>query len=175
MVPPVASYGSFLGIPGPEWHAALNDFPMVLVLSSVVFDLWGTAKNRESLSWAGYWCVIAGAAMGILAAVSGLLIEEGIEQTAEVSRLIEIHETLGLSLTGLFIGLAGWRIWRKNVFSAVERQSYTMASVVGTLALIWQSHLGGTMVYRHAAGIPSGVLQTELRVRADTALQAQER
>jgi uncharacterized membrane protein len=113
--------------------------------------------------------------MGILAAVSGLLIEEGIEQTAEVSRIIEIHETLGLSLTGLFIGLAGWRIWRKNVFSAAERQSYTMASVVGTLALIWQSHLGGTMVYRHAAGIPSGVLQTELRARADTALRAQER
>ena len=169
------TYGSFLGVPGAEWHAALNDFPVVLILASVAFDLWGAAKKRDSLGWAAYWCLGAGAATSILAVVSGLLIEDGIEKTPDVSRLTESHETLGLSLGALFIALATWRVWRKNAFSAAERQSYIMAAAVGALALVWQSHLGGTMVYRHAAGIPSAVLQTELRSRADTTRQAKER
>ena len=165
-----------LGISGPEWHAALNDFPVVLILSSVVFDLCGSSRQRDALFWAAYWCLIGGTAGAIVAAVSGLLVEDDIEKTAEVRRLIETHETLGLSVAGLFIALSAWRIWRKNAFTPTERQSYTVAAIAGALALVWQSHVGGTMVYRHAAGISSDVMRTELRERAtDTLSQAGER
>jgi uncharacterized membrane protein len=158
----------FLGIPGPQWHAALNDFPVVLLLASVVFDLWGSAKQNETLGWAGYWCLAAGAATAVLAVVSGLLVEDSIEKTRVVDRIIETHETLGITVGVVLLGLAGWRIWRKNRLSPQERQSYTMVSVVAALAGIWLSHLGGTMVFHHAAGIPSTILQMELRERADS-------
>jgi uncharacterized membrane protein len=162
----------FLGLTGPEWHAALNDFPVVLLLASVVFDLWGSAKNKETLGWAGYWCLVAGAATGVFAVISGLLVEDAIEKTRAVDRIIETHETLGISVGVVLVALAGWRIWRKNRLSTQERQSYTMVSIVGAIAGLWLSHLGGTMVYRHAAGIPSEVLRTELRDRTDS-VQAQ--
>ncbi|MBI4499876.1 MAG: DUF2231 domain-containing protein [Gemmatimonadetes bacterium] len=158
-----------------EWHAALNDFPPALFVASVVFDLWGVARRREALVAAGYWCLLAAGVTAVFALASGLLAEENVQQTAEVGRIVETHETLGIALTILLAGLAGWRVWRKNHFSEPERQSYTMVSIVGALAMLWLAHLGGTMVYRHAAGIPSDVLRTELRDRADTATRPAER
>ena len=158
-----------------EWHAALNDFPPALLLASVVFDLAGAAKHRETLKAAGYWSLVAGSASAIVAMISGLLAEQRVDRTAAVDRLIETHETLGITLTILFVGLAAWRVWRRNHFSAPEQQSYTVTAVVGVLALLWTAHLGGIMVYRHAAGIPGSVLQTELRERADSSAPTGER
>jgi uncharacterized membrane protein len=169
------SHGTFLGLSGPEWHAALNDFPPALIIASVVFDIWGSAKSRESLIQAAYWCLIAGAGMAVLALVSGLLVEERIDQTPAVHRIVETHETLAIALTVVFAALATWRIWRKNLFSRAERQSYTIVALAGALATLWLAHLGGTMVYRHAAGISSDVLQAELRERADSGSRTSER
>ena len=151
-----------------ELHAALNDFPPALIVASVVFDLWGAAKRRDDFFTVSYWCLIAGAAMGILAVASGLLAEDQVRQTPVTHQILENHETLGIALGALFAALAGWRIWRKNALSPVERQSYTMISLTGALAMLWLAHLGGTLVYRHAAGVPSDVLQQELRERADS-------
>lgn len=151
-----------------ELHAALNDFPPALIVASVVFDLWGAAKKRDEFSTVAYWCLLGGAAMGVLAVVTGLLAEDQVQQTAVTHQIIENHETLGIGLEVLFVGLAGWRIWRKNAFSATERQSYTMISLTGALAILWLSHLGGTLVYRHAAGVPSDLLRQEIRDREDT-------
>ena len=151
-----------------ELHAALNDFPPVLIVVSVVFDLWGAAKKRNEFFTVGYWCLVAGATMGILAVVSGLLAEDQVEQTISTHQILENHEWLGIGLGALFVGLAAWRIWRKNSFSEAEKQSYTMISLTGALALLWLSHLGGTLVYRHAAGVPSDLLQQEIRERADS-------
>ena len=158
-----------------EWHAALNDFPPALLLASVVFDLVGAAKSRDTLKAAGYWCLVAGAGMATVAVVSGLLAEDAVEKTAAVDRMIDTHEMLAISVTVLFVGLAAWRIWRRNRFSVQEQQSYTMASVVGMLVLLWAAHLGGTMVYRHAAGIPTDILRAETKDRSDSAPRAVER
>ena len=155
-----------------ELHAALNDFPPALIVASVAFDLWGAAKKRDELLTVGYWCLVAGAAMGILAVVSGLLAEDLVQQTPTTHQILENHESLGIGLGVLFVGLAAWRIWRKNSFSQVEKQSYTMISLTGALALLWLSHLGGTMVYQHAAGVPTDRLQQEIRERADSTSRA---
>ena len=151
-----------------ELHAALNDFPPALIVASVVFDLWGIAKKRDEFLIVSYWCLIAGGAMCILAVVSGLLAEDQVQQTSTTHQILENHETLGIALGVLFVGLAGWRIWRKNAFSPAERQSYTVISLTGALAMLWLSHLGGTMVYQHAAGVPTDLLQQEIRARADS-------
>jgi uncharacterized membrane protein len=107
--------------------------------------------------------------MSVLAIVSGLLAEDQVQQTRVTHQIVENHETLGIGLGILFAGLAAWRIWRRNTFSAAERQSYTMISLTGALALLWLSHLGGTLVYQHAAAVPTDVLQQEIRERSDSA------
>jgi len=89
-----------------------------------------------------------------------------VEQTPEVHRLLETHEVIGIVLALIYLALAGWRLWRRNRFSVPEQQSYTMTSVVAALALLWTAHLGGTMVFEHAAGIPTRVLEAEIEARA---------
>src|SRR5258705_6995026 len=119
------THGTFLWLPGAEWHAALNDFPPALIVASLVFDLWGRARKKETLLWAGYWCLNAGAAMAILAVVSGLMVEGGVEQTRSVHQIIEMHETLGIALTILFSALPVWRFWGKNQFRQTGNAPYT--------------------------------------------------
>ena len=75
----------------------------------MVFDLWGAGGKKESLIAAAHWCLVAAGAMALLAMTSGLLAEEQVEQTVEVHRLLETHETLGITVTGVLVALAAWR------------------------------------------------------------------
>jgi len=136
-----------------QWHSALNDFPVALLVASVAFDLAASGPRRASLQSAAYWSLVAGAGAAILAAISGLITAYSVEPTPAFLQTLQTHRVLGLTITALFAALAGWRIWRKNVFSVAEQQSYIMAALVGALVLLWTAHLGGTMVYRHGVGV----------------------
>ena len=136
-----------------ELHAALNDFPVALLVASVGFDLAASGPRRASLQSAAYWSLIAGAAAAILAVVTGLIAATRVESKPALDQILQTHRALGIALALLFAGLAAWRIWRKNTFSVPEQQSYIMAAVVGALILLWTAHLGGTMVFRQGAGV----------------------
>lgn len=148
-----------------EWHAALNDLPPALLLASVVFDLLGSATKREGLRVTGFWTLVAGTAGAVAAVVSGLVAEETIEHGEAVHQVMERHETLALSVAGLFVLLTAWRVWRRGNLGPAERPSYLVAASVGALGIIWVAHLGGTIVFRHGGGIPSAVMQEALRER----------
>lgn len=148
-----------------EWHAAINDLPPALLLASVIFDLLGSATGRDGLKSAGFWSLVGGAIGGLAAAASGLIAEETIEHGEAVHRVMETHETLALSVTGLFVVLAAWRIWRRGNLGPAERPPYLVAATVGALGIIWVAHLGGTIVFRHGGGIPSTVMEEALRER----------
>lgn len=149
-----------------QWHAALNDFPSILFLLALLFDLAGEATKRDTLRTAGFWTLIAGAAGGVAALVSGLIAEESIEHGGAVHLVMERHETLAISVTVLFVLLAGWRIWRRGRFVSAERPVYLTISTVGVLAVLWTAHLGGSMVYEYGGGIPTEVLEGALEERA---------
>jgi len=148
-----------------ELHAALNDLPPALLLASVVFDLLGDATKREGLKVAGFWTLVAGTVGAAGAVVSGLVAEKTIEHGEAIHRVMERHEFLALSVGGLFLVLAAWRIWRRGNLGPAERPSYLVAATVGALGILWVAHLGGTIVFRHGGGIPSAVMQEALRER----------
>src|SRR3989338_6212389 len=104
-----------------EWHAALNDLPPAPLLASVIFDWLGSATKRDSLKAAGFWALVAGAA---LAVTSGLLAEGSIEHGETVHRVMERHETWAIAVGVGFAMLAAWRIWRKGVLGPQERPTY---------------------------------------------------
>lgn len=148
-----------------EWHAALNDLPPALLLASVAFDLLGGATKREGLKVAGFWTLVAGTVGAAGAVVSGLLAEKTIEHGEAVHLVMERHKVLALSVGGLFLVLAGWRIWRHGNLGPAEQPPYLVAATVGALGIIWVAHIGGTIVFRHGGGIPSAVMQEALRER----------
>jgi uncharacterized membrane protein len=157
----------FLFNTAAEWHAALNDLPPTLFASSVAFDLLGSWFRRDSLKAAGFWSLVGGVLGAVLAVASGLIAEDRIQHSEVVHQIMEVHETWAISVSIGFAVLAAWRIWRRSTLPGGERGIYLVLASVGALAMLYTAHLGGTMVFRHGAGVPTAAMEQELKGRAE--------
>lgn len=149
-----------------EFHSAINDLPIALLLMSLVFDISGSWTKRESLKAAGFWCLVVGAAGALLALITGLRAEASIEHGGTVHIVMERHKTMAIAITVMFSALAAWRIWRRGRMGPQERPTYLAATAFSALILFWGAHLGGTIVYRHGGGIPTEVMDAAMADRA---------
>jgi len=155
-----------LGYDWPRLHAALNDLPVALLLAAVVLDLLAVITKRLWFRQVGVWTMLVGAIGGAVAVLSGLQAEEHISHGEAVHRVMETHEQLGLITLGLFGVLTLWRIVRESRMAARERALSLVLSIVGVGFLVATGVYGGKLVFEHAAGIPTKVLQAELQERA---------
>jgi len=156
-----------LGYDWPRLHAALNDLPAALLLVAVLFDLASVLLGRPALRVAGFWTLIAGAVGGVLAVISGLQAEEHIAHGEAVHQLMGTHEDLAFVTLGIFAVVALWRILRESRMASTERALVLAVSVCGTGVLVATAVYGGKMVFEHAAGIPTAVLQEEMHERSE--------
>jgi hypothetical protein len=79
---------------------------------------------------------------------------------------METHETLGLITLGTFGLLALWRILRERRMGSGERSLSIILTLAGAGVLFATGIYGGRLVFDHAAGIPTTVLEAELKDRA---------
>jgi uncharacterized membrane protein len=149
----------------PRLHALLNDLPIALLVTAVLFDLIAIATRREAFRQVSFWTLVVGAVGGALAVISGLQAEEYIAHGEAVHRVMETHETLGLITLGVFGVLTVWRLARERRMGTGERSLATILSLGGIGVLIATGLYGGKLVFDHAAGVPSKVLEAELRER----------
>lgn len=156
-----------LGYDWPRLHAALNDLPAALLLIAVLFELASLALRRPALRVAGFWTLVAGAIGGVLAVVSGLQAEEHIAHGEAVHQVMETHEELALITLGIFTVVALWRIFRESRMGSGERTAVLVLSLGGLVVLITTAVYGGKLVFDHAAGIPTPVLQAEMHERVE--------
>lgn len=155
-----------LGYDWPRLHAALNDLPIALLLTAVLFDLLALATRRESFRQVSFWTLVVGAVGGAGAVLSGLQAEEYISHGDAVHRVMETHELLGFITLGVFGLLALWRIVRDRRMGSGERTMGVIVSLAGAGVLFATGLYGGRLVFEHAAGIPTAALQAELRERS---------
>jgi uncharacterized membrane protein len=156
-----------LGYDWPRLHAALNDLPAALLLGAVLFDIAGAVTGRAALRTAGFWTLVLGAVGAVAAVISGLQAEDHIEHGEAVHRVMETHEKLALITLSVFAVIALWRIVRENRMSSIERGISLAVSVAGVGLLLATAVYGGRLVFEHAAGIPTEVLQEEMHERAE--------
>jgi uncharacterized membrane protein len=134
-------------------------------VAAVLFDLIGLATRRPGFVQVGFWTMLAGGVGGVVAVLSGLQAEEYIAHGDAVHRVMETHEQLGLITLGVFGVLILWRIVRERRMAGGERAASIVLSLAGIAVLVATGLYGGRLVFEHAAGIPTPVLQAELQER----------
>lgn len=156
-----------LGYDWPRLHALLNDFPIALLVTAVFFDLLALATRRVGLRLVSFSLLLVGALGAIAAVVSGLQAEDHIDHGEAVHQAMETHEQFALISLGVFGVLALWRLFRERRMGAGERSVTLIASLGGVGVLFATGLYGGRLMFEHAAGIPSKVLQEELHERSE--------
>jgi uncharacterized membrane protein len=155
------------GYDWPRLHAALNDLPPALLLVAVLFELASVLLNRPTFRVVGFWTLITGAVGGVLAVLSGLQAEEHIAHGEAVHRIMETHEKLAFITLGIFAVVAVWRIVRESRMGGTERGVVLALSLGGLAVLLVTAAYGGKLVFEHAAGVPTPVLEAEMHERAE--------
>lgn len=155
------------GYDWPRLHAALNDLPTALLVTAVLFDLLASITRRPTFRQVAFWTLMVGVLGAGAAVVSGLQAEDKIAHGEAVHQLMGTHEDLALITLGAFAVLALWRIAREKRMASTERAVVVALSVGGLGLVVATGVYGGKLVFEHAAGIPSPVLETELHERAE--------
>ncbi len=169
-----------------ELHPIIVHFPIALLIVGVLLDFLALFLRRAHLVAAASWCLGFGA-LGLLAAeLSGQLIEDHVNR-ALAGNLLEMHKAFALSTVITFVTLFVLRIlwlspqilsFLSPAIPMAERVGksirmgvpvlgsnsrlligiYLLLSVGGIVLLAITGYLGGTMVYDHGVGTPSGML-----------------
>ena len=155
------------GYDWPRLHAALNDLPTALLVAAVFFDLVGTVTCRAPFRQVGFWTLVLGVLGAGAAVLTGLQAEGEIAHGEAVHRVMERHEQLGLVTLGVFAVLALWRIAREGRMAGAERALSVALAVGGVGVLFATGMYGGRLVFDHAAGIPTAVIERELAERSE--------
>jgi uncharacterized membrane protein len=148
-----------------ELHAALNDLPAALLVGAVLFEILGAALKRDGLRSAGFWMLISGTVGALAAVLSGLRAESTIEHGNATHMLMERHQTLAITTGIVFALLTGWRLLRRKGMGNRERPVFLTVGVLAAALLFYVAHLGGNLVFRYGAGVPTATLQSALSDR----------
>lgn len=154
------------GYDWPRLHAALNDLPTALLVTAVFFDLLASFTRRLILRQVAFSTLMVGVVGAGLAVISGLQAEEHIDHGEAVHQLMGTHEDLALITLGVFAVVALWRLIREKRMASVERGLVVALSLAGVGLVMATGFYGGKLVFDHAAGIPSPVLESELHERS---------
>lgn len=132
-------------------HPAITHFPIVLLIASVLLDLYG--RWQPAVRRTAWITLVLGAFSTIPAVVTGIIAHLPYEETAVIES-IEQHQLLGFLTTGVFIALTAWR-WRSRRTNSEAGVSwiYLTIGVLGLIVLTITGMTGGNLVYNLGVGV----------------------
>jgi len=137
-------------------HPALVHFPVALLIVGVLCDLARGiyAPDHPILGSLGLWCTTFGLIAMVPAAGSGLLAHTFQEAPNQhVQDLINYHERLSYLEIFLFTILLAWRWDSRGDDQSVMPMGYRITAILGMLALVVSSFMGGMLVYRYGMAV----------------------
>jgi len=137
---------------GHPLHPALVHFPIGLFVLSLMLDI-ALYLNLTSIDLfpASLYTMAGGLAMGILAALTGLVDRSDIRLDHPARKTSTVHMLLNLSALGLFGINYALRLGQSNL--PVLPLPYLLLSLAGVGILLFSGYLGGTMVYDDGIGV----------------------
>jgi uncharacterized membrane protein len=141
-----------LRIGGHPLHAALSDFPMVLLLLWVALDGTALVLGSPLLWMIGRWALIGGVAAAVLAASAGFMDYLALGTTApRAVRTASVHLAVMLSVTSI----AGIDLVYRGASppTGTGRVLHVAALVLVAAGLGAGGWLGGHLVFHHGVGM----------------------
>ena len=144
-----------LRIGGHPLHAALSDFPMVLLLLWVALDGLALVLGSPLLWMIGRWALIGGTAAAVLAASAGFMDYLALGATApRAVRTASAHLAVMLSVTCI---AAIDLVYRGAAApTGAGRILHVAALVLVAAGLGAGGWLGGHLVFHHGVGVARG-------------------
>jgi len=133
-------------------HPLMVHFPIALLFSGLFLELLGWFFKSNELQQTAKWNLWLGM-LGALAAVSsGLWAEAIVEHSEEVHGIMELHKILGLTVLGISIVLAGWRLIQGGTSFPKSFSLFVLTYIVMLGVMSVGAYLGGRMVYEYGVG-----------------------
>ncbi len=140
-------------------HPMAVHFPIALLLVGFVSDVAGIALKKELLSKVALILLLTGALGLAVAYVSGRAAGEGLAEGGALKEALEAHEDSAMMTLWLVIAAVAARVVlaAAKKYSGALRWIPTVLLLAGALAVARTGHLGGQLVYKHAAGVQLGL------------------
>ena len=148
----------FKGLRGWSGKPPLTDFPIVAYLFAAVFDvisfIGGADHNWARELWhAGTYVFIGGAAVSVLAAITGLWdARTSSEAGTQARRTINTHATIMVTVTVLALANIAWRLNDYHTEAVTPLGIMILSIVVGVLVSVGAT-FGGTLVYDYGFNV----------------------
>jgi uncharacterized membrane protein len=127
-----------------KFHPLLVHFPIALVLAAAAAELVVIATTRQTWRTVAVANIRAGAAFGVVTAITGWLL--GSSTLAEAGPALEWHRWVGMACAAGAIG-AALLSWRLHVLSQRSALVYRLTLFVTAFLVAITGHLGGTLVW----------------------------
>jgi uncharacterized membrane protein len=146
------------GWSGKPLHPPLTDFPIAAYVLAAVFDVISAIGGKDH-GWAremwhaGTFTFIAGAAVSVLAALTGLWDAwKSSEAGTQARRTINTHATIMVTVTVLALADIAWRLNSYHT-ELVTPIGIVVLSVVIALLVSLGATFGGTLVYDYGFNV----------------------
>ena len=144
-----------------EIHPAIVHFPIALLLSAVVVDLFALWRKRVDLNRTIQGLLLFGSITGVFAVLSGLLAYYTVPaHTAEAHEKMIWHLWVQISAILLFSIVTALR-WNAGI--GTRRVISRWVGLFAAFLLVFGSLLGGVLVYHGGAGVDPAILAPEVR------------
>lgn len=132
-----------------EMHPTLVHLPIALLPFAVAADWLGAVRDDDSLRAVGRTAIRVAAAGAVLAASSGLIAGEEVNE-GDARDMLMTHRNLNAAVTATALGMAAWR-------GRTERPgALYLASGIAAVGLLgYTAYLGGKLVYANGVAVKS--------------------
>jgi uncharacterized membrane protein len=160
--PPLTMKGrTFKGLrgwSGKPLHPPLTDLPIAAYVLAAVFDV-ASAIGGQDRAWArelwhaGTWLFVGGAAVSVLAALTGLWDAwKSSEAGTQARRTINTHATIMVTVTVLALADIAWRLRVYDTEAVTPAGIAALSVVIGVLVSVGATY-GGSLVYDYGFNV----------------------
>ena len=144
-----------------DLHPKLVQFPLVLLLSGLIFDAVGFYRKSKRFHWAAMILSSAGTVMLLIAFICGIYAEIWAGRAGVPQDPIEWHEFVANLASWGFVILTAWRLLM-NTENRRALAAYTIIGLFYYVLLGLTAYLGGQLVFNYGAAVAGARANTVL-------------